>query len=261
MTRTAYAFAGKTSVDEQLKALTDACDPFTRAGLDSLDIQADWQILDIGAGSGTIATWLADRVGADGMVTATDIDPSRIPARQRLTTVPHNIAADPLPDAYYDLIHSRLVMIHLPAREKILGKLLAALKPGGHLMLHEFDCTARRTVLNGGADDTALHERVIAGINRVLLTAGAQLDWGTAAHAAMTRAGFVDVDTTATQVSSRGGDPWARLAAINTLQLHEQLLDTGLTAADLDRFRNLMDDPDFTAMSYLITRTTGRRAQ
>ncbi|MEU8007223.1 class I SAM-dependent methyltransferase [Catellatospora sp. NPDC049111] len=261
MTRTAYAFAGKASVNEQLRALTDACDPFTRAGLDGIGIQADWQILDIGAGSGTVATWLADRIGADGMVTATDIDPSRIPAHPRITAVPHNVAADPLPDGYYDLIHSRLVLIHLPDREQILNKLLAALKPGGSLMLHEFDCTARRTVVGGDADDAALFDRVITGINRVLRTAGAQLDWGIAAHTAMTQAGFVDVATDASMHSCRGGDAWANLAAVNTMQLHEQLLDTGLTVADLERFRALMAAPDFVAMSYLMTRTLGRRPQ
>jgi len=43
----------------------------------------------------------------------------------------HNIVSDPLPDAAFDLIHARLVLIHIPEREKVLARLVAALKPGG----------------------------------------------------------------------------------------------------------------------------------
>jgi trans-aconitate methyltransferase len=51
----------------------------------------------------------------------------------------HNIVTDPLPEASFDLIHARLVLVHLPEREKVLARLMAALKPGGWLVDEEFD--------------------------------------------------------------------------------------------------------------------------
>jgi len=259
MTSTAYAFTGAPSIDDQLAALTAACDPFTTRSLTQIGIQPGWQVLDIGAGSGTIAAWLADRVGADGVVTATDLDPSRIPDHRQITAVPHDITRDQLPEDYYDLIHARLVLLHLPGRDQIVANLARSLKPGGILVLHEFDCTFQRPVFGAAPDDVALFQQVAAGINRILATAGARLDWGLTAQTAMADAGLTDVGTHAHAETFAGGSAWARLGAINTVQLHQQLLTVGLTAVQLERFRELMADPQFIAMSYLMTRTVGRR--
>ncbi len=257
---TAYAFAGAPSVDAQLAALTAALDPYTCASLTDAGVGPGWQVLDAGAGSGTIAAWLADTVGPSGHVTATDLDISRLPAHDRITPLQHDITADPMPDTLFDLIHARLVLIHLPDREKVLRRLAAALKPGGALVLHEFDCTWRRPVHTAPTpEDAALFHEVITAINRLLTTAGARLDWGIAAHQAMTDAGLEQVTTHAYAENFHGGSPWAQLGAINTIQLHDQLLNLGLIETKLDRYRHLMAIPAFNAMSYLVTRTVGTR--
>ena len=46
---------------------------------------------------------------------------------------------DPLPDATFDLIHARLVLSIIPEPEKVLVRLVAALKPGGVIVEEEFD--------------------------------------------------------------------------------------------------------------------------
>ena len=227
--------------------------------LNEIRIQPDWQILDIGAGSGTISTWLARHLTAEGRVTATDLDPSRIPANPRISPLVHDITRDDLPDSHYDLIHARLVLFHLPSREQVVQRLLTALRPGGLLLLHEFDCTYHRAVYGADPADTVLFHQILAGIHRVLSTAGARLDWGMSAHNALRAAGFADVSTRAQVQTFAGGDAWARLGAINTVQLHDRLLDLGLTAGQLKHFRRLMADPAFVALSYLMTRTLGRR--
>jgi chemotaxis methyl-accepting protein methylase len=43
----------------------------------------------------------------------------------------HDVAADPVPENAYDLIHARLVLVHLPERDRVLATLAAALRPGG----------------------------------------------------------------------------------------------------------------------------------
>jgi len=37
-------------------------------------VAAGWRCLEVGAGGGSIAEWLCDRVGPDGRVVATDLD-------------------------------------------------------------------------------------------------------------------------------------------------------------------------------------------
>jgi ubiquinone/menaquinone biosynthesis C-methylase UbiE len=38
---------------------------------------------------------------------------------------------DTSPEAAFDLVHARLVLMHLPEREKALHRMLTVLKPGG----------------------------------------------------------------------------------------------------------------------------------
>jgi SAM-dependent methyltransferase len=47
--------------------------------------------------------------------------------------------ADPLPARSFDLIHERLVLFHVPAREQALERMVSALKPGGWIVIEAFD--------------------------------------------------------------------------------------------------------------------------
>jgi ubiquinone/menaquinone biosynthesis C-methylase UbiE len=95
----------------------------------------------VGGGSGTIAAWLAARVGPAGHVLVTDLDPRFLDGSKvsNLEVRRHNIVTDTLPEAAFNLIHARLVLVHLPEREKVLAGLVAALKPGGWIIDEEFD--------------------------------------------------------------------------------------------------------------------------
>jgi SAM-dependent methyltransferase len=50
----------------------------------------------------------------------------------------HDITADAIPLARYDLIHARLVLSHLPQRRDVLVRLIEALRPGGWLVIEDF---------------------------------------------------------------------------------------------------------------------------
>jgi trans-aconitate methyltransferase len=51
----------------------------------------------------------------------------------------HNVITDTLPAAKFDLVHTRLVLTHLPERERVLEKLAKAVKVGGWLLVEEPD--------------------------------------------------------------------------------------------------------------------------
>jgi precorrin-6B methylase 2 len=72
-------------------------------------VTAGWACWEIGAGGGSIASWLAKQVGPTGSVLATDIDPRFIPASElaHLEVVRHDVTADAIPEARYHLIHAR----------------------------------------------------------------------------------------------------------------------------------------------------------
>jgi SAM-dependent methyltransferase len=122
-------------------ALSAVFDSATRRHLLDRRLAGGWQCLEVGGGGGSIASWLSERVGAAGRVLVTDIDTRFLDALKlpNLEVLRHDITRDPLPDGAFDLVHTRMVLIHLPARDEVLQRLAAALKPGGWLVCEEFD--------------------------------------------------------------------------------------------------------------------------
>src|SRR5262249_41196057 len=59
----------------RLALLTEIADPITPRRLSDLGVGPGWRCLDVGAGDGSIARWLAARVGPEGRVVATDLEP------------------------------------------------------------------------------------------------------------------------------------------------------------------------------------------
>ena len=51
----------------------------------------------------------------------------------------HDVATDPLPTETFDVIHTRLVLMHVRERNRALDTLIASLKPGGWFVGEEFD--------------------------------------------------------------------------------------------------------------------------
>jgi hypothetical protein len=72
----------------RLEAISALFDPSTFRHVKRLGIRPGWRCWEVGAGSPTVPTWLADQVGPRGGVLATDIDLSRLAgaARARRTT-------------------------------------------------------------------------------------------------------------------------------------------------------------------------------
>ena len=144
--------ATRIAVTETMSALSDPMlrrlrrqehsDPRTQAFVQLLDLPDTAVCLEIGAGLGSIARWLATDVAASGQVLATEVRPelvSRIGARglTNLEAIKHDIRADALPGQRYDLIFTRYVLEHLPDRKMILAHLSQSLKPGGWLVVED----------------------------------------------------------------------------------------------------------------------------
>ena len=60
---------------ERLSFLERACDPATISLFEKAGRRTGWSCLEIGAGNGSIARWLSERVGQEGTVVVTDIEP------------------------------------------------------------------------------------------------------------------------------------------------------------------------------------------
>jgi len=106
-----------------LEALFDAG---TFRHIEALGISPGWRCLEVGGGSGSVATWLGRRVGVDGKVVVTDIDPRflRDLGQPRIEARKHDIVNDEIEESYYDIAHTRLVLVHLPGRKRAVQRMI-----------------------------------------------------------------------------------------------------------------------------------------
>ena len=120
--------------------LAELFDGVTRGHVDRLGVRAGWRCWEVGAGGPSIPEALAAAVGPGGHVLATDIDPSWLRTGGGYEVRRHDVAVDPPPEpGTFDLVHARLVLVHVPDRARALATMAAALRPGGWLLVEDAD--------------------------------------------------------------------------------------------------------------------------
>ncbi|GAA0494689.1 methyltransferase [Streptomyces olivaceiscleroticus] len=258
--RTAFDNACREA-PEQLRLLADILDGHTFDVLSGLGVRKGACCWDIGAGAGTVAHHLADRVGPDGHVLASDLDPQHVPAHPRLNAVRHDLTTDAPPEQRFDLIHARLVLMHLVDRAEIAVRLASRLRPGGALVLTDWSCDCQRVVVTPVDERTAgIWQRYHDAVHDLGGRAGMDLTWAERAPVVFQEAGYGDVATHYFRDRAIGGSPSALLARLHSHMLHEHLQEAGgLSANELDVIRENLLDPAFEMATY-HTHTTVVRA-
>jgi SAM-dependent methyltransferase len=241
--------------------LTAMLDETTVARLAALGDLTGRRCLELGAGGGSIARWLADQVGPSGQVIVTDLNPRHIPAHPGYTIVRHDLRSDRLPASRLDLIVARAVLMHVDGREEILPRLAGALAPGGVLLVEDFHTAVSDLVLAAPSPDArALYDRFQSTLVEQILPAhGTDPTWAPRIHAAMLAAGLTDVDTHIFARSWPGGTAGALISGVNIDQVSTELLARGFIPAELDSLRRLVADPRLVLRSNLTYSTLGRR--
>jgi SAM-dependent methyltransferase len=252
--------AGKQA-SARFDALAAMYDPVTIRHLENCGVSPGWHCLEVGGGGGSIAAWLAARVGPAGRVVVTDIDPRFLEPRQvpNLEVRRHDIVNDPLPEAAFDLVHSRLVLLHLPEREKALARMVAALKPGGWLVDEEFDASSMPP--NPAVNPGEVLLKTLVASRRVMQDRGAddrvfarQLFSRLRAH------GLVNVAAETHSFMWDFGSPGASLLRANFEQLHTSMIDAGyITEEEFNQDLARLDDPSFMMPSPIMWTVWGRR--
>ena len=261
MSDTRYVFDnahGETR--ERFPALSDLYDGETIRCLQAIGVAPGWQCLEVAAGGGSIAQWLAGQVDTSGRVLATDLDARFLEslADPAIEVRRHDIVRDPLPDAAFDLVHARLILVHLPERELALAKMVGALKPGGWLVCEEFDSLSMPADPARHPDEHALKAQ--AAMQRVMASRGANTRYGRDLAARVRALGLVDIRADGRMAMWQGGSAGARLFRANFEQLREELLQIGLlTQAELDDDLAQLDDPRTLFPSPVMWTVCGRR--
>jgi SAM-dependent methyltransferase len=143
-----YPLGGSQPELERLLSQAKAYEPQANWLLDQIGVQPGWQALDIGCGPIGILNLLSERVGPRGSVVGLERE-ARFVAMARNELVKRDwdnvriIQADALTTGLekesFDVVHERLVMINVSARDAFLTEMLSLLRPGGTVALEDVD--------------------------------------------------------------------------------------------------------------------------
>jgi SAM-dependent methyltransferase len=238
-----YAFDNAwVEARRRLTLLEELYDPLTIQSLECVGIKPGWRCLEVGPGAGSIAGWLCSRVGPSGRVVAVDLDTRFVDelaaTEDNLEVQRHDVVADGIPGGEYDLIHARMVLIHLPSRQQVLEAMVASLRPGGWLVIEDGDAFPI----------TALATGAYAELWRVLTvvfeSVGMHPTWARELPAIFDRLELEEVDVDCHAGMFRGGaGAFSEVMNISITQIRPLMLAAGMTEAQLDSVAPLLADP------------------
>jgi SAM-dependent methyltransferase len=191
---------------------------------------------------------------------ATDLDTGFLEqlTEENLEVRRHDIVTDPLDEGHYDLIHARLVLEHIPQRDQVLRRLAAALRPGGWLVVEDFDWSSLQVAPGSVAE--GLHTRIDEVLVRVFHAAGAATDYGRRLPLDFRAAGLAAVEAEGRVRVATGGSAAAAWWRMSLAKLAEPLVRTGrVTEAEVAEALAACDDEGFCSFYPMLVTVRGRR--
>lgn len=250
-----YAFS--SDKPERLSGIESTWDPGTIAHLEALGVEPGSICLEVGAGGGSIARWLAQRVEPGGRVLATDLDTTHLAglAGDVVDVRQHDLLSDVLPEAAFDVVHARLLLEWLGDSDAF-ERLTAAVAPGGWLLVEDFDWAI------GGLTDGSTPEMAtsIRAILDMLDSVGYQRHYGRSLLSRVENAGFEACGTASRSYLLHGGSPGTAFDRFSFLAHRDSLIASGaLTEAEFDDAIDQMSDPDCYVATPLMWAAWGRK--
>ena len=235
-----YLFENAWEHARRRLTLLERCfDPGTIRRLQRVGIQPGWHCLEVGAGAGSIARWLCSQVGPDGRVLAVDLDTRLLDQldEPNLVVQRMDLRTDAVPRDSFDLVHARAVLMHIPERQQILDQLLAALRPGGVLLLEDADHFPVAALGSG------LYAEVFEAFIDSAVQAGMAKDWARQLPSELYRRGLRDVWTECDVPLYEGGSVQSEFWRLSLAQARDLVVAMGISPQRIDEWDGLLAQP------------------
>jgi ubiquinone/menaquinone biosynthesis C-methylase UbiE len=230
--RPAYVLGSDDAEIARLDAQAGSIAGATEALLRAAGIGGPLRVLDLGTGLGHVAFMVADLLDPGGSVLGVDQAERllEVAERRRAAAGVENIefrqadARTFSASERFDAVVARLLLFHLPDRGDVLRRQFDALRPGGTMVIVEFDIGAMRA-----EPEVPLVEDVRRWIEAAFRAAGADPRIGTQAGQLLRRAGFAEVSTLGIQAYFAPSDPTGPLLCAGvTRTLAPQIVAQGI---------------------------------
>ncbi|HKR51493.1 MAG TPA: methyltransferase domain-containing protein [Pseudonocardiaceae bacterium] len=243
-----YVFAPEWNRErKRLAGIEAAADLVSSDVLSRLGVGPGWRCAEVGAGGGSLARWLADRVGDTGQVIATDLDIGYLKADEapNLQVLQHDLTVDDRPGEPFDLVHTRLVLEHLPDPAGAAQRLAGWVRPGGWLVVEAGDWSTRYEIT-----PSAVFEAALIAVQKFLTSAGFDPMFGRHLPVLLRAHGLVDVGCEARGRMLRGDTPEMEFFTLTIERARTVMVAAGLISdTDVAAALALCADPTFAVMS------------
>ncbi|WNI28567.1 methyltransferase domain-containing protein [Streptomyces sp. ITFR-6] len=173
----------------------------------------------------------------------------------------HDVAADPPPPGGFDLVHARLVLVHVVDRAEALRRMVQALRPGGVLLLEDADPGLQPLLCpDESGPEQRLANRLRSGFRELMAGRGADLAYGRTLPRRLREAGLLDVRADAYfPITSPA---CTVLEAATVRQIRERLVAAGIASdADIDRHLSNVATGELDLATAPMISAWGRRPQ
>jgi SAM-dependent methyltransferase len=249
---------------ERLRALEALFDRPSARYLSETGVGEGWRCLEVGCGAGGLARWLAERVRPSGRVVAIDLDTRFADGHglDNLEVRRHDLMAAELEDEAFDLAHARAVIEHIPDHQGALERMVAAVRPGGWVVIEEVDFGGRMAAALSDyavpGEHLPLMERLYGAIERMFASIGGDARYGTRLLAGMEAAGLEHLGGELhTPIVTAGQERWTHGTVA---QLGPRMVSAGLLTEDeLADFLALPADGSVRYLPPMMVTVWGRR--
>jgi SAM-dependent methyltransferase len=228
-------------------------DPASVRRLERTGVGAGWRCLEVGAGRGSIARWLARRIGPDGSVLAIDLEPNLLDDVNEpgIEVRGADVREIELQEHSFDLIHARAVLEHMPDRARALSRMVSWLAPGGWLVVEEVDW------LGGTVGDPPW-----SGLMDAYDRATPPIDWACGRELVheLAAAGLEVIEADADIDAIAGSTPVAEWYRESFLALRDAVRRVAgrTSAAEIDRQLARLSDPSLRTLGLIWIGATAR---
>jgi SAM-dependent methyltransferase len=249
---------------DRLRAIEALFDQSTRGHLADRGAALGGRCLEVGFGAGGVARWMAQQVGAAGHVVAVDVDTRFGDASgwPQLEIRQANILDGDLEEGYFDLAHARAVIEHIPEHEAALERMIAAVRPGGWLVIEDVDfggptaAVLAKYVYPPQYQDIV--ERIFRAVEAVFRSIGASATFGPRLPGILKELGLTEVGGEVRAPIIPGGS--SQFVSRSAEQLRPRLVETGLvTDEEVHAFLEMAADPASDHLPPMLVSVWGRR--
>lgn len=252
----------ETNAATRFKALSQLFDLSTERHLLARGLVPGWHCLEVGAGGGSIARWLSEHAGPTGRVVATDIDTHFLQGSRsaNLEVWHHDITRDPLPEGAFDLVHTRMMLIHIPERDRVLERLTRALKPGGWLVAEEFDALSLCADPAVSPGEVPLNTH--AAMQRLNKDRGVDGRYGRLLMARFRALTLEEIEAEGRMVMVQNGSPAGALLRASYELRRTAMVDAGyVSGVEFDTDLERMAEPGFMMPSPILWTAWGKKCR